>query len=319
MRALGAAFIAACWGVLLAIVVPFGMDVWTYRHVDAAAIVADLPVAITRDPGPTADVELTLPAQDGAPEVLVFGESTVGMEPELLRMALEPALAARGLQVQISNYGTSGWTSRSISARVDAVLDAYDQTGRHPSLVLVYSGHNDYTNAFFSYVTRDLRFQRTVIWLWRLPFRARAYWGVDEGYAWFERGAGASLGLAAQRAGLVSLPDDPFPGAKATLTNAWGHNARQIARRVRESGAAVAFYTPAGNLEREPYGALKTTTDVWRAGLATTDYAARIRLLVAARDAEIVSPDLRADTQLQDRVRAMADGDDVVVIDLQRD
>lgn len=319
-RTLVWAAIAAAWALPLAIGVQLARDVSTWRTADLAGASARLVAGETpaRHAPTRPATDLEPPDGTGRPVFAVFGESTLAFEPGLQQDFLDEALAPLDLGVDLAHYAEPGATSRAIRGRVESVLDRYDARGRPPAAIVLYAGHNDLTSNFAYGLTPPLRFRRTVRWLWRLPLAWRRGWSEGGGYEWFERTAGASLGRAAQQLGVVGLPDDPFPGAKAAIHDAWIAEVEAIVRRARASGALVVVYVPVGNLEREPFGPLRTTHDVWSAALAETDPGRRAAALARARDAEVLTPDLRADSDLQRRIRAL-DAPDVLVVDLQQD
>jgi lysophospholipase L1-like esterase len=77
--------------------------------------------------------------------------------------------------------------------------------------------------------------------------------------------------------------------------------------------------TPVGQLAMQPYGPLESATRLWEAAGSADTYDARMALLLAARDAEVWTPDMRAKTPMNDILRQTAAAhDDVSMCDIER-
>jgi hypothetical protein len=79
----------------------------------------------------------------------------------------------------------------------------------------------------------------------------------------------------------------------------------------------VVLMTPVGNLHAEPFGDITVVTRHYRAGMASTDYKQSIAELKKARDAELITYDLRAKSPLIGYIRKV-NRPNVHVLDLEK-
>lgn len=254
-----------------------------------------------------------IPALDPAQRhVFVFGGSSVVFTTgETFAAHLQRRLRAKREKVTVSNFGYAGIDSHRVRRLQRHV---FDRAGARPDLVVLYMGHNDFINAYHDDVTEPYHLL--------LPLTRLVYAVTDQergGITTFEgftRVHNPVLVKAFQGAGLVRIHDERPRPFDAVITAAFMENLRAMVAAAHRLGARTLVLTPVGNLRREPYGDIEAVTAPWERGLATANYGASIRLLEQARDAELITLDIRAKTPMIQAIRALrAEG--ATVLDLE--
>lgn len=253
--------------------------------------------------------------------VWVFGGSSVVLPNpgESFDAPFVQHLRDAGHRPEFHNFGHAGIDSFALRERVEDAVAIANETGRPPDVVVLYHGHNDFTNGYHHGLLEHASFRRllSITWAAEAP---RRWLAPDQGGAsWYHyrrlRAAGLAHGL--QLLGLVHLDTADFAPFARMTTTAWRANARRATDALLGLGAEVLWVTPVGNLAWEPFGALDDVAVPFAEGMRTEDAGRRRALLRGAQDAELFTPDLRAKAVLKDAVRGLGGRAGVHVLDLE--
>ncbi len=286
------------WGAWL------GVDLWRAREHTSVAWIASRVDAVEGWKEGRHEPVVFQPNVPGAPRVWIVGSSSVSAPSHAqFTEPLLAALAARGQPAVVDNLGWEGMPSWDERARQEDAWKLADTKTLRPDVVVYYGEHNDVTYTF--HAALDLpHFDAIVGPAWVLS--GEAFRPHDAGGTyWFygHRRAGPLL-TAFQDLGLLS----PDPAAFAPLvdyaTQGFAENVGAMVAQNVARGVPVLLVTPLGNYEAEPYGPNPSTRDRWAAALAAADHAERLAGLLAARDAEAFTPDMRMKSPLLAVLRA---------------
>ena len=244
--------------------------------------------------------------------VFLFGESSLvlsdgGTFPEYLESE-HPG-------IQTVNFGVSGIDSFSVRQRVTEALAAAS-----PDLIVLYFGHNDYNNAYQGVIIPG-HYERFDALL-RIPFflhdpeKPSGVLSSDTFY-WYSRYQRPRLIQFFERLHLVNLDIAQFAPVNRLILAHYIRNTETILDLAAARKIPVVVLTPVGNLRAEPFGDLKATTALYRRGMASAGSGESLQLLRRARDAEIMTYDLRAKTPLLEYLRSLRRRQ-VYVLDLER-
>ncbi len=218
-------------------------------------------------------------------------------------------------ELQVINFGVSGFDSFSVRERVRQVLAI-----ARPDVLLLYYGHNDYNNAYqgfimpnyFNQFESELRFayfvrggsERTV------PFSNGSFY-------WFARRHRPKFFQLLQRLRVIQIDGDDFRPINRSILEHFKDNTHAIIEMAESLNVPMVLMTPIGNLHAEPYGDVDTTTVLYEDGMATAPGQASMDLLRRARDSEIFTFDLRAKSALVDYIRNSSH-EGVYLLDLEK-
>lgn len=253
--------------------------------------------------------------------VWVFGASSVVLPNpgRSFDIPFVDHLRDAGHRPEFHNFGHPGIDSFAMLERVEDAVAIARREGRPPDVVLLYQGHNDFTNGYHHGLLEHASFRRLLTVTWYAEAPRRWLRPDDDTANWYHyrrlRAAGLAHGL--QRLGLVHLDTEDFAPFARMTTTAWRANARRATDALLDLGAEVLWVTPVGNLAWEPFGALDDVAVPYARGLRTADPDRRRDLLRDAQEAELFTPDLRAKAVLKDAVRAMSGREHVHVLDLE--
>lgn len=261
---------------------------------------------------------------DTKPKIYVFGGSSLVVPvPNWAFPASLGHLLFRDFgEVHVINFGIPGHDSFDVRRRVEDALDTAP-----PDLLILYTGHNDFTNAYrvaFSRTFHIIQRQRALLAL-ALPVyliggsKARGLaWEPDTNQfaSWLYYAANPWMTLALQRLGLLTLPQAPVPLLDSLVCEAYARNIEEVVTLARQHAVPLLVVTPIGNLDAPVYGMGLEADGLYRRGMAESDPAARLRLLREARDRDALSLDIRAKTPMLEMLRGIS-APDVHVLDLE--
>lgn len=268
-------------------------------RIDALRETVQLPVAFAE-------------GSEALPQVWVFGASSVAAPSR--EAFTEPLLEVlRGLEqpVVVHNFGVPGLTSWSVVQRVRDVREA--AAGRQPDLVVLYTGHNDVTYTYHAALGTpganpwSYPFAGLVAGVaWTLASADEVDYADPGAFRWYRHRFVPPMLMRFQRAGLLRLRTEDFAPLEVRVREAWADNVEQMLSPFVAAGVPVLLVTPVGALAWPPAGALDGAVALYEAGMAEPDYAMRMRLLRAARDAELFTSDMRAKSSMLDHLRRRA-------------
>jgi lysophospholipase L1-like esterase len=232
----------------------------------------------------------------GQPTIDLFDESSLVLSDgkrtdQILRERLGPRFPG----LSVSNFALCGVDSFAIRAWVEEVL----QSPPPPSLIVIYAGHNDYTNAHVNAVSPLYDMFPSVIALgfelWASP---------ADNFEWHRLSTTARLVKWAQMLRLATLPED-VGGAHGAILSAFQGNLDAIITACQARGVPVVLVTPVANLHKEPFGSRVAVTEVYRTARREPDPRKRLTLLRKARDASFLTPSTAAKTPLIEHLRSL--------------
>ena len=213
------------------------------------------------------------------------------------------------LPVRAFNFGILGYDSYSIKNRVLGAIGFHE-----PDLVVIYSGHNDFTNNFRNHLAKNLFVIQNSVVLNKMVFlyyRAiyKPMYGKSEGnqeldyFAFLNQSIEPSLMSFFLKIGLVDHPVRLLSEGYDIVIEGYRRNIQRIINETGKKNIPVVLITPIGNLEAKPHGFDDQAAEFHRRGMAETDYASRIGFLKKARDADAFSIDIRAKSTMLDLLR----------------
>lgn len=325
--------------LLLVLLGAFVVRLLQVRAVDEEQLVRTLHEILTHKQGEPFEVE----RRDGVPGfrypddhfvpltpaqsdrvIYAFGGSSLvdptrGSFPEMLRTLARE----QGTPLHVYNLGHQGFDTYSVRNRVEKML-AY----RKPHLVLIYSGHNDYTYVYFDVVMPEfyLVYESPVLEpLLRLAHGAwagaRGMRGMDlaaDYHRFWMANLEPALLRAVQRAGLLRPSRRLFSRVNAAAVGTYRRNMEAMLAASRRAGVPVLLVTPVFNLHYPPVGVEGDAEALYARGLAQKAHGPRVALLRRAKDADVFSGMIRAKTPLLDYIRSLHGTPGVSVLDLER-
>ncbi|HWR72875.1 MAG TPA: SGNH/GDSL hydrolase family protein [Nitrospirota bacterium] len=287
------------------------LDIIAINRVDPQIVYQDLKDALPRRHPWSFDMPDSILGQNPSEKtVFVFGESSLilsdgGTFPEYLEKD------HKGLRVV--NFGVSAIDSLTVRQRVTEALSL-----SRPDVIILYYGHNDYNVAYHAYLLPKY-FERFDLLL-RLAYifhveRNPVARFADYDFYTFARLYRPRLIRLFQKLGLIRIDQKAYEPVNQLILDQYIRNNEAILSMTSSMHIPVVVITPVGNLHVEPHGDLNTTSLHTR-GINTADYAQSIALLKKARDAELLTYDLRAKSPLAQYIRDIRKPN-VYVLDLE--
>jgi hypothetical protein len=299
--------------LFLMLAVLFFRDLHALRTIDAAEIYRGLQNHLALREG----VSFPLPEETfindrSKKTVFVFGSSDLilsdgGVFPSYLEQ--------RHSDLRVVNLGVMGIDSFLVRQRVFEALAV-----AKPDIIVLFLGHNDYNEAYHNSIQPD-RFEK-FDFLLKLPYvffyknKPVSPFATEE-YGWFARLHRPRIFNLLQQMGMLTVRDADFEPVNALILDSFIRNNEAILDLAASRGIPVVLATPIGNLHAEPFGDIRTTTALYRKGMAEKDYTRSIGLLREAKDSEIFTYDLRAKSGLIRYLRGLK-RPHVYVLDLEK-
>lgn len=241
------------------------------------------------------------------------GSSLVLPEPGAsFDVPFQRQMEARGHRVRLTNMAYPGVTSWFLRDRFLAGLQAAVETADLPDVVVVYHGHNDFSNTYRIVSQEPPAFDRLLRLRWWADWRLDG--DLAEQYGAYRQLRIGSATTRLQRFG-VHIGDGDFDHLDASIATTWISNIRVILSAAAVHDIPVIVVMPVGALEARPHGDPALIEPLYRAGLAADDYAEQVALLLRARELERLTVDIRAKTVLLDQMRTLS-SPEVTVVDL---
>lgn len=285
------------WSALLA------KDLLAVRVYEDPDAIRDRVDAIDGYEGHTEPVQLEPDTPDHT-RIWVLGSSSVAA-PHRDAFTRPLAAALDDHAVQVTNLGWEGMTSWDLRQRLETALAVADERGHSIDAAVLYLGHNDITYTYHFALAMP-RFDALIAPVWVAvgePFRER-----DDGDAYwlFAHRRVPRILDALQNAGWITLQPSTFEPLEERAVSRFGVELDRMLSTLARRDVPVLIVTPVGNLETRPFGVVQQTGRLWEDGMAATDEAQRLSLLMQARDSEVFTPDMRAKSALLDVMRSRA-------------
>ncbi|MBW2699760.1 MAG: hypothetical protein JRF33_02985 [Deltaproteobacteria bacterium] len=230
--------------------------------------------------------------------VYLFGASSVVLsDGATFNQPLEGRLTRElNPNIRLINFGYCGVDSHAIRK---AALKSMEDGALLPDLLLFYMGHNDYANAYHHVISASYDFfipLQAVAWLFS---------GRDCDFEAYLRQVTPELMESLQETGLVEIDDQDYGCYDRLILDRFEENLDAILDRAAELAIPVLLVTPVGSLRQRPYGRRSLVTEPWSKGLVENRHDTALALLTQAKDAEILTFDVRAKTQLLEFLRGL--------------
>ncbi len=300
--------------VLLVVVVPFLVNIWGLSHPDHDEIRDALHQRMADRAQMTFQAQLDhLPrSYPGlqSPAFFLGGSSLVEIDrkdSEVFPDYLRRLVASH----DIVNLGVSASDSFFIATRL---ADVVDRTP--PSLVVVYTGHNDYTNAFREVVRPAYRVLPGTIFPRALALSPRFDPVSAANHVVFDYEVRAHLRLAEM--GLLELDHAEFASYEQIVDEGLRANLDRMARLLADRQVPLVLVPAIGNLHVSPIGGPELRAR-YESARQLPNYTERIEELKAVRDLEYLGPELRGRSQVRVLMAGIAaEYDNVTVVDLEQ-
>ena len=309
--------------LLAYILTPFLINLYRFHHVDSDAVVKEMRQAVQNLEShpesfsrfhPGTEVGRPLIRSKNEKVIYVYGGSSIvlsnsGVYPHnVFSGKLQEALKGTAL---VSNFGRNG-----VDSLYERDIFEYTSKIQKPDLVIVYSGHNDYTNLYRHVVRPHYSLLKGTIFQSlvraRKRFAGHAEWNIDFNFE-------PMVDTYVAAVGLLPVNSSEFLRYDSIAEGCFHDNIRRIADYAKANGIPVLLITPIGNLHKKPVGNAALLQEYERAVLIP-DYGRRIAQLLEVRDRDFLAPDIRAKTPLLQFMRRMEDErHGIYVLDLEQE
>lgn len=308
------------WLIVLLWLVWLGVDVLRARRLQDPGWIASRVDAVDAWKEGRREPITLLPDVPGSRRVWILGSSSVAAPSrDRFTRPLVRHLEASATPVVVDNHGWEGMPTWDEVTRFEDAWAAAAEQAIRPDVVVFYGEHNDITYTF--HAALDLpHFDALTGLAW--VFSGEAFRPHDAGatYWFYGHRRAPRLLRTLQEVGLLTLDPAAFQPLVEHALGTFRTNVDTIVASARAHGVPIVLVTPTGNYASEPFGPLQSTTNVWRAALAEPDPQRRLQGLMAARDAETFTSDMRMKSPLLDALRARhAPDQGVWVCDVEAD
>ena len=257
--------------------------------------------------------------------VFAFGGSSLVIEEDdSFTRGLQRRLSHQtGEPFRVVNFGHHGFDSFSVRQRVEESLKLHK-----PDLVIIYSGHNDYSYAYWKilnphyYVVQSSAVLEPLLRHTYKGYRALRSLFTDHPLPIYHMlwlaNVEPMLLRTLQHVGLIKVPKGLFERVDEIVMKHYSKNMHHIIQLTRRHGIPLLLVTPVSNLWYRPVGIAGAAEDLFQQAMAQEDRQRKTLLLQQARDADVFSGMIRAKTPLLDYLRSL-EGPGVYLQDLEQE
>jgi len=258
--------------------------------------------------------------------IFVYGGSSV-VAPNYEKVFAKFLELKFGEKFTIINLGVDAYSSAFIKRRINSTL----QNEIKPSLIIFYSGHNDYTNLYLSAVNQKTSvikkaflFNLFQSYLEKLKFEHYEFTEDLNSFRYVPAVPNIDfiieprLKKYLQKTGIVTFDNSQFRKYNELILKHYAQNLHEIIDLTQQNNIPLIIITPISNLEAEPFGVNKYTWDIYQQGLKEQKYKRRINLLTEAKDNEVFSGNIRVKSELNDFLRSVNETN-VYILDLEEE
>lgn len=199
---------------------------------------------------------------------------------------------------QVINLGKEGVDSFYIKALFDLVIN------EKPEMIILYAGHNDYTNAYRHVVRPHFSLLKGTLVSWLVSkmdrYKDNPSWHLDYNFEPKAYKLYARLGLLSPDAGLYDKVDQ-------FILEGFKKNVLSLVKVCKEKGVKLLLVTPISNLHIEPSTGSAALKEFYNA--KKLPYADRMETLKKLRDTDFFAPDIRAKQALTRALEDMQDSE----------
>ncbi len=218
---------------------------------------------------------------------------------------------------KIHNFGLSGADSNHLKLKIQKAINHSIQK---PHFILIYSGHNDYSNAYFNYnrcpSPRNFLLLDKFYKILYSRYPEELIFS-EEGYDLFFCFKLLQTFSYFDRIGIIDSRTEGFDNFNQKILKRYKDNIQYIINLSQKNNIPLIIVTPIGNLEEEPLGN-KEVFKIFNKGMHENNYTKKINLLIKAKDLEFLTYNIRAKTPLLDFLRNIeGEYENVYVFDLE--
>ena len=304
--------------ILVYLVIRLSVDVHRINGIDEATTLSRLETYLKEKQGTTVALpEALQKPTDSNFVVFVFGESSVVLsDGPTFSEYLGRDLAARGIPADVRNFGVSGFDSYSIRLRLKQALAG---AGAKPALAVFYMGHNEFNNAYDSILKKDYPDFEYLLkpFYFFAPKKDPRILAPME-YYWYARLRKPALIDVLQRVNLVRIGDSLHDAYDELILDRFRKHVEDMLSHLADARIPALIVTPIGNYSAKPFGNKVKVNDNYERGIDEKDYEKSLSYLIAAKDHELLTYDIRAKSRLNDYLLSL-ESPKVLVIDLERE
>lgn len=294
----------ALWALPLGWAAWLAHDVWDAQKLADPAWIAGRVDAVEAWKADRHEPVVLAPPQPGTKRVWIWGSSSVAAPShDAFTTPLVRHLRAAGHEVVVDNLGWEGMPSWDELARAHDAWAEADRLGVKPDAIVFYGEHNDVTYTFHAALELP-HFDAIVGLAWVLTGEAFREHDSGNTYWFYGHRRAPVLLRQLQELGLLTVRSADYQPLVDRSVRTFRENLGAIVATATARGVPIVLVTPIGNYEAEPFGPLADVTEVWQRALAEPDPHARLAGLMAARDAETFTSDLRVKSDHLEVIRA---------------
>ena len=245
--------------------------------------------------------------EPGQKLIYVFGGSSVvwPVFEKTFAFHLESSLNEEyGIPAKVFNFGAPGMTSLPLKNCAAVAIDF-----KKPDLIIIYSGHNDYTFAYRKLIKPNF-FSGIVLFLNAAIIEPiNKYLLHDDrprNYHYLlDRHIEPKMSRLLTRLGILNYTQDVIDEVERIILDGYRKNIEHVLDLANEKDIPVILITPVGNLEERPYGIDDRAEELFISGMGQRDYGKKMDALIKAKNLDSFSIDLRAKSDMLNVIRSL--------------
>gem|GEM_PF-3593643 len=265
--------------------------------------------------------------EENDPVTYIFGGSSVAFQheisPDNISVYLQGYLGAKSNEKhRVYNFAMGGLDSFSVKKRVAVSVQRHK-----PDLIIIYSGHNDFSNAYktcryasgLALLKNGMLSDRVLQLMFYLSRIIRLQTATGMPYEVWKKGTiEPRLFSFLAQSGFLKIKYNQLEYLNRVIVKYFKRNMESIISLAAGKSIPVVLVTPVFNLHVQLNPMTEQMENLYLGGLTEPDYNKRIEMLTRAKDHDVFSREIRAKTMLLEEIRSMA-RPGVFVFDLEND
>ncbi len=215
-------------------------------------------------------------------------------------------------EINVLNFGSSGRDLQGVKENIIHSIEI-----KKPDLIIIYSGHNDYQNAY-------IRILKPKFYLLSNNFILNNFLKIysigNERRAQKIKMIDGKIVETAENLGVLQINHEKLREIDEIILNNYVQNMNDITEIAQNNSIPIIFVTPLSNLELKPIGTIDVTGKFYELGRKEGNYTKKIEYLKKARDYELFSFIIRSKSELNENLRNLKEKDieNLYVFDLEK-
>ncbi|MBF0273934.1 MAG: SGNH/GDSL hydrolase family protein [Nitrospinae bacterium] len=243
--------------------------------------------------------------------IFVFGGSSVIISdghpfPKHLQDLLNKK-SENGRKVRVTNFGVLGIDSYNVTYRAWQSLTGLKVK---PDLMIVYTGHNDYNNAYRNIINKD--HEGLFDLFLRISYRytgQKFTFSNQKGFSlsksfpdmkWFSIFNRPKFVNLAQMAGVAEISTALYEQYNKEIFLHFQDNLKLLQKMCSEAKVPLLLITPVGNIHAKPFGKTDIVDKYYDQGMKETNREKAFTLLRKAQEHELFTGDMRVKKAVRD-------------------